>query len=1248
MANVLSSLKDYYAPLGYDVRIVSAVRTASEQNALYAQGRTTPGAIVTNAVAGKSEHNYGDAMDIGLFDQRGNYVPESPLYEQVGRTVSQYPELEWGGNWQSIHDTPHIQLAGGHLANNLTVIGGNNETTGSIGTPPVYRSLAPAGTYGSGISQSNNYATIAYQQGVANYNQGQVDINSAIAADQAILNSTDFNNVAETNTSNLGLSRSSNNNQITIIPDLADINITSTIDRLRDSTTFFNLIPDASTVTPVVAPQEVEAAIQYRNSFKSGKVLTEFTSFWQTIETKYFSQTSNVLTTGGFSNDSILHWIEKYYQLSELTQFCNAREYIARQLNNVSQYNGLHLKFVTAKYQADTSSFIKCLSDSIGLLANVKYHQLDSTQPIFDVTQQTYGVPIPFTANMENKVGPTARNLAWHLSQKTTAVLRKNLFGIAYYNPYYSTNYEIDSSTPHGQNLVNDVGFFVKWSKTNSTRIAQVKNSFTGGSRLWSFIQYISNIGNKCAMNLRDVYAPLDGYDKDFTNEPGTTDLAVDNLNAASIDRQVATVNAFNDMNSLQLSKLYYDTANLQYSGVVLTDHVLDVTGGEIYLGTTGTYTTDAEGNVVGSGASTNIISQFPGQVFTNTGTAIGPIIPTAGSIPSTSTGRSTYTSSDSQVTTTLVPPAAILNDSEFQNRLNTAINENPGMTKEQIYAMLQGESGYKQNTVTGHYYSYFQLSPGEGGSPTNPTELTNASLADQFTWYMNYLKNAGYNGSQPIALYNAAPSYMQQGKTNTGGSMADPNTVIFTANDPRAQANSSSWGAFSNAGGAVTVGGVLGYYYHNTYGAASNNVTSNQTSINNPQTATAAAPPSLLIAPGTGPVATPNTQPGDKLPQPVDTAGQPMSPATQANVTGKAMSESSRAYSNNQRAIPFAFKIRVEDDINGNPVWIDVDYLLKKIVYNNINRCRSIFTLATSNAINLINNQQKQADLGLQVQTSNRAPSLVGAGSSLSKALQNASSFNLKNLGDPNNITSALNQLGINPAASGYGQVLKSLTSIAGANILTSQNLSQSIGSFIGLAANRLPNNILQTITSSTSMWDSAVGSLGIPGASSGELLNALNPFNYFDINIKGILPSAGLGSIADLMKIGASLATSGPPTPYSAFSQFTSIIKQLNEIRCNFELPFISWGQIEALFKVDWKHEDILKDIKDEFDKVINRLGELFDPKKIYEALKQEMYDYFKNLYNQLFVCNNKHAQDKSGKFKQIGADNLFNLFK
>jgi peptidoglycan LD-endopeptidase CwlK len=49
---------------GIDLLVTCTLRTNEDQAVLYAQGRTTPGNIVTNAKPGQSAHNYGLALDV--------------------------------------------------------------------------------------------------------------------------------------------------------------------------------------------------------------------------------------------------------------------------------------------------------------------------------------------------------------------------------------------------------------------------------------------------------------------------------------------------------------------------------------------------------------------------------------------------------------------------------------------------------------------------------------------------------------------------------------------------------------------------------------------------------------------------------------------------------------------------------------------------------------------------------------------------------------------------------------------------------------------------------------------------------------------------------------------------------------------------------------------------------------------------------------------------------------------------------
>jgi peptidoglycan L-alanyl-D-glutamate endopeptidase CwlK len=96
------------AAAGITIKIISGFRTFDQQETLYAQGRTTKGRIVTHAHGGHSNHNFGIAFDVGVFDG-ALYLPESTKYAVVG-ALGMSLGLEWGGSWKTLHDEPHFQL----------------------------------------------------------------------------------------------------------------------------------------------------------------------------------------------------------------------------------------------------------------------------------------------------------------------------------------------------------------------------------------------------------------------------------------------------------------------------------------------------------------------------------------------------------------------------------------------------------------------------------------------------------------------------------------------------------------------------------------------------------------------------------------------------------------------------------------------------------------------------------------------------------------------------------------------------------------------------------------------------------------------------------------------------------------------------------------------------------------------------------------------------------------------------------
>lgn len=100
---------------GINVQISEGHRSYARQNDLYAQGRTKPGNIVTNARGGQSWHNFGIAVDYFLTTSDGSKAVWT--VNNNWRRVAQIAKnlgFEWGGDWTSFKDYPHLQMTGGY------------------------------------------------------------------------------------------------------------------------------------------------------------------------------------------------------------------------------------------------------------------------------------------------------------------------------------------------------------------------------------------------------------------------------------------------------------------------------------------------------------------------------------------------------------------------------------------------------------------------------------------------------------------------------------------------------------------------------------------------------------------------------------------------------------------------------------------------------------------------------------------------------------------------------------------------------------------------------------------------------------------------------------------------------------------------------------------------------------------------------------------------------------------------------
>ncbi len=106
------------AQKGIEVVITDGHRTEQEQNELYERGRSKEGQVVTNVAGGESYHNYGLAIDFALKLDNGDVVWDMERDDNANgkadwmEVVSIAKDLgfQWGGDWTSFKDYPHLQM----------------------------------------------------------------------------------------------------------------------------------------------------------------------------------------------------------------------------------------------------------------------------------------------------------------------------------------------------------------------------------------------------------------------------------------------------------------------------------------------------------------------------------------------------------------------------------------------------------------------------------------------------------------------------------------------------------------------------------------------------------------------------------------------------------------------------------------------------------------------------------------------------------------------------------------------------------------------------------------------------------------------------------------------------------------------------------------------------------------------------------------------------------------------------------
>lgn len=106
-------IKQLDAMLPYlSIQVSQGLRSWTQQDALYAKGRTLPGQIVTNAKGGYSAHCFGYAADVFPEDATGNpdWNVEHDNWKKI-LAVAPSCGLAEGAQWRTFPDSPHLYLS---------------------------------------------------------------------------------------------------------------------------------------------------------------------------------------------------------------------------------------------------------------------------------------------------------------------------------------------------------------------------------------------------------------------------------------------------------------------------------------------------------------------------------------------------------------------------------------------------------------------------------------------------------------------------------------------------------------------------------------------------------------------------------------------------------------------------------------------------------------------------------------------------------------------------------------------------------------------------------------------------------------------------------------------------------------------------------------------------------------------------------------------------------------------------------
>lgn len=118
LATQVRSMAEMLEAENITIRVVQSIRSWSEQQALWQEGRDADGnvvdakAVVTNAKPGYSYHNFGLAVDVAPFDTGiPDWNSSHPAWLRIV-SVGESVGLFAGAEFRTFPDFPHFQMTG--------------------------------------------------------------------------------------------------------------------------------------------------------------------------------------------------------------------------------------------------------------------------------------------------------------------------------------------------------------------------------------------------------------------------------------------------------------------------------------------------------------------------------------------------------------------------------------------------------------------------------------------------------------------------------------------------------------------------------------------------------------------------------------------------------------------------------------------------------------------------------------------------------------------------------------------------------------------------------------------------------------------------------------------------------------------------------------------------------------------------------------------------------------------------------